>query len=378
MIENHFSTKKKLFILLFSALTSFFTYAEEGNASNNNHNQHDANVGKRLFNGLIRQPGQEMVNCASCHNVFPTDTFNWNPSAMAIAISTEYMGFDAFKEILMSPASKKLMESHQNINLSDEQIKQVRLYLQELRHEGDIEPKPMINQLLGFILCVLLLLFSITDLIVLKKVKPKLIHGILILGSLGFITSVLVEEAIALGRQHNYEPNQPIKFSHKVHAGDNQIDCLYCHHTAEDSKSAGIPSMSLCLNCHTIVKEGTHSGKFEIRKIDESMDNGKPVEWIRVHNLPDHVYFNHAQHVAVGKLDCQECHGPVEEMDRVYQYSDLSMGWCLDCHRTHKVQFLENDYYNVYEKFHEDIRSGKIDSVIVSDVGGQDCMKCHY
>ncbi|NJK86483.1 MAG: hypothetical protein HC906_11465 [Bacteroidales bacterium] len=102
------------------------------------------------------------------------------------------------------------------------------------------------------------------------------------------------------------------------------------------------------------------------------------MEWIKVHNLPDHVFFSHAQHVGAGKIECAECHGPVENMDVVYQYQDLSMGWCLDCHRTHRVEFMENAYYETYKLYHEKIKSGVIDSVLVSEIGGTDCQRCHY
>ena len=339
---------------------------------------HDIKIGQSLFNGLIKQPGIPTINCASCHNVYLIDTFNWNPSALEIAISTAEMPMSEFKKSLLEPASEFLAEKHKNIQLTDDQVKNIYNYLGKLKDEGELKPKPIINQLIGFVFCVLLLLLSITDLLFVKKVKQKYIHGIILILTMGYIGKVLYEDSTSLGRQQFYEPDQPIKFSHKVHAGANQINCLYCHHTAEQSKSAGIPAMTLCLNCHAVVREGSHSGKFEIKKIDAAIVSGKPVEWVRIHNLPDHVYFNHSQHVAVGKLDCKECHGPVDQMDRIYQYNDLSMGWCLDCHRTKKVQFVDNKYYDVYKKFHEDLKSGKMDSVLVVDIGGQDCQKCHY
>ena len=119
--------------------------------------------------------------------------------------------------------------------------------------------------------------------------------------------------------------------------------------------------------------------RFEINKIVAAYEETKmAIEWIRIHNLPDHVFFSHAQHVGVGKLECEECHGEVDEMDVVYQYSDLSMGWCLDCHRTRKVQFIENDYYQIFKEYHEKISSGIIDSVLVEQIGGTQCQKCHY
>lgn len=206
--------------------------------------------------------------------------------------------------------------------------------------------------------------------------------------------------ASGLGRSKNYQPEQPIYYSHTVHAGINQISCLYCHNGAMQGKHANIPSVNVCMNCHMGINEyakgpklyredGTEvDGTAEIQKLYEYAGwdpakkvytgNGKPLEWIRIHNLPDHVYFNHAQHVTVGKQNCQTCHGEIQKMGEVYQFSDLSMGWCINCHRESKVQFTDNKFYSIYEKFHEDLKNKKIDSVTVEKIGGTECMKCHY
>lgn len=216
----------------------------------------------------------------------------------------------------------------------------------------------------------------------------------------------LVNGAIELGRQQNYQPEQPIFYSHKVHAGVNQINCLYCHAGAEKSRQAMIPSPNVCMNCHKQINEYTGTEKLitaegkevngteEIQKLykyagwdpskkDYIRDaNGniisKPIVWTKIHNLPDHVYFNHSQHVKVGKVQCQRCHGPVQEMDEVYQFAPLSMGWCINCHRQTQVQFADNKYYSLFEKYHEEIKSGKRNGVTVEDVGGLECQKCHY
>lgn len=132
------------------------------------------------------------------------------------------------------------------------------------------------------------------------------------------------------------------------------------------------------MNCHNVVRSGKITGTVEIAKVLESWETGKPIEWIRIHNLPDHVYFNHAQHVQVGKLDCAECHGQVEKMDEVMQVHDLSMGWCLECHRKTEVQFTSNSFYATYEKLHEQLKNGQIKKVTADMVGGDNCMKCHY
>ncbi|MBX2922017.1 MAG: c-type cytochrome [Chitinophagaceae bacterium] len=209
-----------------------------------------------------------------------------------------------------------------------------------------------------------------------------------------------IQGAVGLGRQQNYEPEQPIYYSHKVHAGINQISCLYCHNGAQEGKQANIPSVNVCMNCHMAINEYTKgpelyradgsvvNGTAEIKKLYEYAGwddakqqytgKGKPIEWVRIHNLPDHVYFNHSQHVVVGQQQCQTCHGSITEMDEVKQFTDLSMGWCVNCHRETKVQFNDNKFYSIYEKFHEDIRNKKIDSVTVEMIGGLECQKCHY
>lgn len=213
--------------------------------------------------------------------------------------------------------------------------------------------------------------------------------------------------AIGLQRQTGYEPVQPIYYSHKVHAGINQINCLYCHGNAFEGKSATIPAVNVCMNCHKNIttyekgpklydKEGQEiNGSAEIAKLHKyagfdpknpnawDPSKAKPIEWVRIHNLPDHVYFNHSQHTKAGNVQCQTCHGNIPEMDEVKQFSELSMGWCINCHRDTKVDFnydstKGNKFYSIYEKFHNDIKAGKMDSVTVKDIGGLECQKCHY
>ena len=208
-----------------------------------------------------------------------------------------------------------------------------------------------------------------------------------------------IQGAIGLGRSKDYQPEQPIYYSHKVHAGTNQINCLYCHGGAQQGKHANIPSLNTCMNCHMAINEyageklyredGTEvNGTEEINKLysytgwdpdqKKYVNEPKPIEWVKIHNLPDHVYFNHAQHVTAGKVACQTCHGEVQEMGEVYQFTDLSMGWCVNCHRETKVQFTDNKFYSIYEKFHNDLKNGSMDSVTVESIGGTECQKCHY
>lgn len=210
--------------------------------------------------------------------------------------------------------------------------------------------------------------------------------------------------AINLGRHKDYVPEQPIFYSHKVHAGINQINCLYCHGGAEQGKHANIPSVNVCMNCHKAItkyngeqlytEEGNKvDGTAEIAKLYEAAgfnpdnaaawdaDKAKSIQWVKIHNLPDHVYFNHSQHVVAGKVQCQTCHGEITKMDEVKQFADLSMGWCINCHRESKVQFKENKFYSIYEKYHNDMKSGKMDStkgITVEQIGGTECQKCHY
>ncbi|HEX8331560.1 MAG TPA: c-type cytochrome [Segetibacter sp.] len=214
-----------------------------------------------------------------------------------------------------------------------------------------------------------------------------------------------VKGAIGLGRTPGYQPEQPIFYSHKVHVGVNQINCLYCHGGAQEGKHANIPSINVCMNCHLAVNE--YTGTEKIYREDGSEVNGtaeiqklykyagfdpavsktwnpnaaKPVEWVKIHNLPDHVYFNHSQHVKAGKVACQTCHGEVQKMDEVAQFADLSMGWCVNCHRETKVQFADNGFYSIYQKFHDDLKKGLIDKdkgITVERIGGTECQKCHY
>jgi len=204
----------------------------------------------------------------------------------------------------------------------------------------------------------------------------------------------------SIGVDQGYQPVQPIAFSHKIHAGENKVDCQYCHSSAKHSKHSGIPSVNVCMNCHkniAEVAEGTeveYNGVIlrkneldkEIQKIYDAAGwdaenleytgETKPIKWIRIHNLPDHVNFVHAQHVTVAGVDCKQCHGPVEEMDEMYQYSPLTMGWCIDCHRETNVDLKGNPYY---EKIHKQLAEKYgTKEVTIAQLGGIECGKCHH
>ncbi len=279
---------------------------------------------------------------------------------------------------------------------------------------------------------------TLKDILTSKGVVSFVIFALVVLG--GYTT---VNNAIMLGRQQGYQPEQPIKFSHATHAGLHKIDCQFCHDGARRSKHAIIPAANTCMSCHRAIKKGSKYGTAELTKIFASIgydpstdtyienydqlsqeeiekiykkwitdeyvkDKGTldaegeleiesqwenivaslttetktkiqgEIPWVRIHNLPDHVYFSHAQHVSVGKIECQQCHGPIEEMEVVAQYAPLSMGWCVNCHRKTEVKFADNDYYKSYARMHEEIAAGKRDKVTVEDIGGTECQKCHY
>lgn len=281
---------------------------------------------------------------------------------------------------------------------------------------------------------------SLKQILTSKSVVAFVIFALIVLG--GYTT---VNNAIAFGRQQGYAPEQPIKFSHATHAGQQKIDCQYCHDSARRSKHSSIPATNTCMNCHAAVKVGSKYGTAELTKIYASIgydpiagkyienydkmsedqvaaifkkwigdtyasknnltnvdkagevvvnnqwDDIKasltnelkpkiqgPIEWTRIHSLPDHVYFNHSQHVNVGKLACQTCHGKVENMEVMTQHSPLSMGWCVNCHRQTDVKFKDNAYYDAYKRYHEELKSGKRENVKVEEVGGLECQKCHY
>ena len=363
--------------------------------------------------------------------------------------------------------------------LTDEEIASMLLYIQGVS-DGTFGPKPKegdvagvgvaaksstpkwlyyaLFALLGFLALLLSRIISNLNVIAAKKEgreyeRKTLMQTLTSKGVIGFalFAAIIlggyttVNNAINLGRQQGYAPEQPIKFSHATHAGLHKIDCQYCHDGARRSKHSVIPAANTCMNCHSAIKVGSEYGTAELTKIyasvgfdpasgkyidnyeDKSNEELKaifqswiaetykkensldeldregerlveaqwdgivssltndqkktiqgPIEWERIHNLPDHVYFNHAQHVTIGELECQQCHGKVEEMDVLQQHSPLSMGWCINCHRETEVKFADNDYYKSYEKYHDELASGEKGKVTVEDIGGLECQKCHY
>nr|WP_311394703.1 c-type cytochrome [Candidatus Ornithobacterium hominis] len=225
-----------------------------------------------------------------------------------------------------------------------------------------------------------------------------------------FVLYALWNIMLAVGVDKGYQPEQPIYFSHKIHAGEQGIDCQMCHTSAKYGKVSGIPTTNVCMNCHYQIQE--YKGEYieegkskdfytkEIQKIYVSAgfnpqdltynEDSKPIEWTRIHNMPDFVYFNHAQHVVAGEQTikdaknveqvCFACHGRVDQMDEVQMEKDFTMGWCIECHRATEVD-MNNEYNKeYYAQLHEKLKKeyGKQATITVDAIGGLECGKCHY
>lgn len=418
---NHNSFSRILFLCL--ALMLSFSTASFAQ---------DAAKGKELFN----------ANCAACHKL---DANSTGPSLRGVAErrSTEWL----HKWIRNSSALIKSGDAEANKifnewkqvpmnsfpNLSDEEIDNIIAYTSTEKEapaagvpgaqaagqnaEGGVSNMVVLTALavvLGMLIVMLFFVKKVLTKIVEKngltvqeqkslpiwkafvKNKFAVIASVVVLFLLG--SYYLFGYLMQVGVDQNYEPIQPIHFSHKIHAGENGIDCKYCHSSARTSKTSGIPSVSVCMNCHKNITEFTgskdstyveYSKEFytaEIQKIYKAVGwdpatqsytgEEKPVKWVRVHNLPDFVYFNHSQHVSVAGLECQTCHGPVEEMEIMRQHSPLTMGWCIECHRETEVKVNDNEYY---AKIHEELsKKYGVEKLTVAHLGGTECAKCHY
>lgn len=414
------STLLAVFVFLFSASS---LQAFEGDAKN----------GKKLFKS----------NCASCHKldkklVGPaltgvTDKYSeewltkWIRNNAELRASGDEDAIAIFEEY-----NGSVMSAFPT--LSDQDIFDILQYT----IEGDAKPVTTGGDLTGGTTVVVeskdyskqitlglgLLLFVMVMLLARMKNTLRLVQGedpvsILdeagwfwgrLINNKGFVTVATIVVTVlflnqaywwmsGIGVEQNYQPEQPIAFSHALHAGENEIDCNYCHSSARHSKHSGIPSANVCMNCHMYVDgseitDATGNLKYdgegspEIAKIYAAIGwdsenreyiedyEEQPIKWVRIHNLPDLVYFNHSQHVNVGQLECQECHGPVETMEEMYQYSELTMGWCINCHRETEVQFEKNGYY---QDFHEELTEKYHgEKITAAKIGGLECGKCHY
>ncbi|MGG5506577.1 MULTISPECIES: c-type cytochrome [unclassified Myroides] len=423
-VGNHNSFSKILFFCLALMLSfSTISFAQ------------DVAKGKELFNS----------NCAACHKLDGASTgpalrgvverhdgdvewlHKWIKSSSSLIKSGDARAVKLFNEW-----NKVVMNDFPG--LSDQDVDDILAYVSEPKAEPVVATGGAAAQgqggggdavsnmiVLGALVVVLLLL--VTMLFLVKKVLNKVVEAnglteevrqtvpvwkafvknqFLVICST--IVFVLIGSYFAygymmqIGVDEGYEPVQPIHFSHKIHAGDNGIDCKYCHSSARSSKTSGIPSLNVCMNCHKSISEftgdeGTDYGKYtpefytaEIQKLYDAVGwdpstqkytgKEKPVKWVRIHNLPDFVYYNHSQHVNVAGLECQTCHGPVEEMEIMRQHSPLTMGWCIDCHRTTDVKLKDNAYY---AKIHEELANKYgVEKLTVAQMGGLECGKCHY
>lgn len=410
MMKLQISGLAKLSALVLLITLSFSTSAQEISKD-----PAAISAGEAIFNG----------NCKSCHRVKTkligpalagvenrVPSIDWlkawiRNSAKVIASGDEYANK------IYNEYAKAAMLSYPNY--SDEQIMSILAYVKAEAEKPDAVattattgggqageagvPSTYINAILIGMIIILVLLLTILALIInalkryldqkpLTSEEKEVVNSPYTLGSImsstGFIFIVVfvvagvsfktvIDGLYSIGIQQGYQPKQPIAFSHKIHAGTYEINCKYCHTGVMKNKSANIPSPNICMNCHSQIKVGTNTGEAEIAKIYAAVENNKPIEWVRVHNLPDLAYFNHAQHVNVGGIECQTCHGPIQEMDVVKQYSLLTMGWCIDCHRKTDINTKGNAYYDKLIELHDAKKPMKVE-----DNGGLECAKCHY
>ena len=418
-----------------SDLVKFFTLALLISFSYTSHSQEiskDAAVisaGEALFNG----------NCKSCHRVKQklvgpalagvenrAPSIDWIKAWIRNPAKVIASG-DAYAVKLYNEYNKAQMTAF--TSYTDDQIMSILAYVKAEAEKVDVSvattttagtgdggssiPSTYMNVIIAGMIIILILLVIILSLIVtalkrylnqrdLNEEDKDLVNSPYSIGSIvrssGFIFLVtflvatigfktVIDGLYSIGVQQNYQPKQPIAFSHKIHAGQYEIDCKYCHTGVLKGKQANIPSPNICMNCHSQIKEGTNTGTGEIAKIYAAVGfdpntasytgKTKPIEWVRIHNLPDLAYFNHSQHVNVGGIECQTCHGPIQEMEVVKQYSLLTMGWCIDCHRKTDVNSQGNAYYDKLNELHTAAK-GKGSKMKVEDIGGLECAKCHY
>ena len=428
-----------LLALLLTFSTTTFAQADSADEADQNANVApaadgvgDAAAGKALFN----------ANCAACHKLDKKATgpalrgvadkydrdwlYSWIKNSQELIKSGDALAVTLFEE-----NNKSVMQAFPGLSNTD--IDNILAYTSEPKPEPVIADPTVATAgggggggasndiILGALALVFLLLVVMLFLVTgtLKKIaaangveypeKEKalpiwkafaqnqflvLVTSIFLLLGAGYFAYGWMMQ---VGVDQGYAPVQPIHYSHKIHAGANQIDCNYCHSSARKSKHSGIPSLNVCMNCHKNIAEyngeedleNGYTKEFytnEIKKLydavgwDEATQSytgeTKPVKWTRIHNLPDFAYFNHSQHVTVAGIDCQKCHGPVEEMEIMYQFAPLTMGWCINCHRETNVNLAGNEYY---EKIHEELsKKYGVDKLTIAQMGGLECGKCHY
>ncbi len=425
-VGNHKSISKIITLSLAFVLSiSLSSFAQNAPAATG-----DAVAGKALFN----------ANCAACHKL---DAKMTGPALRGIAEkrSRAWLGkwIKDSKSLIASGDADavKVFEENNKIpmtafpQLSDADVDNIIAYTSEAKPVEEAAKLPgakenagnegvtneMILGLLAFVLAALVTMLLLVNNVLRKIAKANnvevaktdkfaiwkafvknqflvLVSVVLfMLVSLYFVYGYMMQ----IGVDKDYAPIQPIHFSHKIHAGDNGLDCKYCHSSARVSKNAGIPSLNVCMNCHKNIaefqgdKDSTYakSKEFyteEIQKLYDAVGwdktaqkyTGKtsPVKWVRIHNLQDFVYFNHSQHVTVAGIECQKCHGPVQTFEIQKQFAPLTMGWCIDCHRTTDIKVEGNDYY---KKIHDELsKKYGVSKLTAAQMGGLECGKCHY
>ena len=205
--------------------------------------------GERLFYGLA-YPKDKSINCEECHNTRALDTLNWNPDALEISEKYLHKSAIDLSKVLLKPLGKKMSEVHKGFELTAEDIVLIKVFMDKFVNAGLKPGKPVITNLLLLIISAILFLVSTIDLVIKKIFKQQRINWTILSITGALITWILAVNAIALGRSRGFSPDQPIKFSHAVHAGQNKIDCNYCHYSARSSKTSGIPPGNVCMNCH--------------------------------------------------------------------------------------------------------------------------------
>ncbi len=391
----------------------------------------DPAAGKELFNSL----------CAACHKPYSNSIgpalngvterrdmewiYSWIKNSAAMIASGDAQANEIFNEWGQTamPAFPQL---------SNNEIDNILAYVEQPKPEpkvaatsatgdassggGGVSTDVILGILVFVLVMLLLVLFLVnktlrnfanaSGIVIPEKPKRKPIYKAFVENQfLVLVSSIFVLLAVGyfaygwmmqVGVDQGYQPIQPIHYSHRIHAGENQIECKYCHSSARVSKHSGIPSLNVCMNCHKAIAEVApetateeYSKEFydkEIAKLYEATGwdpatrtysgEEKPVKWVRIHNLPDFAYFNHSQHVTVAGIECQKCHGPIEEMEIVYQNAPLTMGWCINCHRETNIKIEGNEYY---EKIHEELsKKYGVEELTAAQMGGLECGKCHY
>ncbi|OUD36011.1 c-type cytochrome [Flavobacterium sp. FPG59] len=442
-VGNHNSITRKLFLgVALSLIFSFTSFAQEAAAVA----APDAAAAPAAASGGDAAKGKELfnANCAACHKL---DAKATGPALRGVASKYEmawlYKWVKNSSDLIKSgdaQAVKVFEENNKSVmtafpQLSNADIDNIIAYTSEPKVDvaappaggsaavpgGPVADSGISNNLilaaLALVLVVLVVMLVLVNKVLTKVAKANGVvvepkakttpiwqafakNQFLILVTVIFLllTSAYYVYGffMQVGVDQGYEPIQPIHYSHRIHAGDNEINCKYCHSAARVSKNGGIPSLNVCMNCHKNIAEVAettatpeYSKAFydgEIQKLYKAVGwdqatqsyTGKtqPVKWVRIHNLPDFVYFNHSQHVTVGGIECQTCHGPVEEYEIQKQFAPLTMGWCIDCHRKTEVKMEGNEYYT---KIHEELsKKYGVDKLTAAQMGGLECGKCHY